>query len=88
MSESFQPASSNPNAPLSWWWYDGHWGDKFYDLGDRRQWRFAGQYHYVNGPFGPRFKNLGRSRVCQSGGKCRIVETLREGRRKSWVGKR
>jgi hypothetical protein len=88
VNESLQPASCNPNAPLGWWWYNGHWGDKFYDLSDRRQWRFAGQYHYVNGPFGPKFKNLGRSRVCQSRGECRIVETLKEGRKKSWLGKR
>jgi hypothetical protein len=83
---TFQPASCNPKAPLSWWWYNGHWGDKFYDLGDRRQWRFAGQYHYVNGPFGPRYKNLGRSKLCQSSGPCRIVESLKEGSKKSWLG--
>ena len=88
MSESLQPSSTNPKAPLSWWWYNGHWGDKFYDLSDRRQWRFAGQYHYVNGPFGPRFKNLGRSKVCQSHGSCRIVESLGEGKKKSWLGRR
>jgi hypothetical protein len=88
MAESLQPASNNPKAPLSWWWYNGHWGDKFYDLNDRRQWRFAGQYHYVNGPLGPRFKNLGRSRLCQSRGPCRIVESLKEGKKKTWVGKR
>jgi hypothetical protein len=88
LESSFQPASCNPKAPLSWWWYNGHWGDKFYDLGDRRQWRFAGQYHYVNGPLGPRYKNLGRSRLCQSRGTCRIVESLNEGKKKSWLGKK
>lgn len=77
------PAKDNPDAPISWFHYRGHWGDKFYSLADWRQWRFIGQYHYVNGPFGPRYKNLGRSRVCQSGGSCTILETLQGG--KSWV---
>ncbi|CAD6499840.1 BgTH12-03946 [Blumeria graminis f. sp. triticale] len=84
LNASFQPASCNPSAPLGWWWYSGRWGDKFYRLRDWRQWRFFGQYHYVNGPFGPRFKNLGRAKVCQSGHVCRIVEDLTDGR--SWVG--
>jgi len=73
---------------MGWWWFSGHWGDKFYALGDVRQWRFVGQYHYVNGPFGPRWKNLGRSKVCQSHGECRIVDSLREGKGRSWIGKR
>ncbi|KAL2071778.1 hypothetical protein VTL71DRAFT_13013 [Oculimacula yallundae] len=86
MSSALQPASDNPDAPMGWWWFAGHWGDKFYDLGDFRQWRFVGQYHYVNGPFGPRWKNLGRSKVCQSRGGCVIVDSLREGSKKSWLG--
>ena len=58
--------SSNltPKAPTGWFFFAGHWGDKFYPLGDKRQYRFAGQYHYVNGPLGPRFKNLGRKKIC------------------------
>lgn len=87
-TNSFQPAASNPKAPVGWWWFNGHWGDKFYELSDRRQWRFAGQYHYVNGPLGPKFKNLGRSRVCQSRGTCTIVDSLIEGKKRSWIGKR
>ncbi|TAQ90957.1 hypothetical protein B7494_g711 [Chlorociboria aeruginascens] len=83
-----EPASHNPDAPTSWFWYSGHWGDKFYELRDWRQWRFFNQYHYVNGPFGPRFKNLGRSKVCQSRGGCTLIEDLEIGRRKSWIGKR
>jgi hypothetical protein len=86
MQESLQPAATNPGAPVGWWWFKGHWGDKFYDLNDLRQWRFVGQYHYVNGPLGPRYKNLGRSRVCQSRGTCRIVNSLQEGKKRSWVG--
>jgi hypothetical protein len=85
LSESFQPASSNPKAPVGWWWYKGHWGDKFYELRDERQWRFAGQYHYVNGPLGPRFKNLGRARVCQSKGSCTIVEDISQ--KRDWLGR-
>ena len=58
--------SSNltPEAPTNWFHYSGHWGDKFYPLSDARQYRVAGQYHYVNGPIGPKFKNLGRRKVC------------------------
>lgn len=56
----------NPHSPTGWFHYAGHWGDKYLRLGDPRQYRFAGQYHYVNGPTGPKFKNLGRSRVCQN----------------------
>ncbi|TQS35949.1 hypothetical protein Golomagni_03616 [Golovinomyces magnicellulatus] len=81
--DSFQPAACNPTAPTGWWWYDGRWGDKFYELRDSRQWRFAGQYHYVNGPFGPRFKNLGRANVCQSGSTCEIVKDI--SKRMSWI---
>lgn len=53
-----------PDSPTSWFHFAGHWGDKFYPLGDKRQYRFAGQYHYVNGPLGPKFKNLGRKKIC------------------------
>jgi hypothetical protein len=87
-SDAFSPASRNPNAPTSWFWFKGHWGDKFYELSDERQWRFAGQYHYVNGPFGPRYKNLGRSRVCQSGMKCRMLDSIEDGKKSSWINSR
>jgi len=86
MADRFQPAAQNPDAPTSWFWYNGHWGDKFYELSDLRQWRFVGQYHYVNGPFGPKFKNLGRSRVCQSGTRCRLLDSLTK--KTSWIGRR
>lgn len=88
MLDTFEPASNNPTAPTSWFWYTGHWGDKFYELGDWRQWRFVGQYHYVNGPLGPRFKNLGRSKVCQSGWSCRILDSITDKKGKSWISKR
>jgi hypothetical protein len=82
---SFVPAASNPQAPTSWFWFSGHWGDKVYTLGDWRQWRFVGQYHYVDGPLGPRFKNLGRSRVCQGGTTCTMLDSIDEGRKKNWL---
>ncbi|KAL7772737.1 hypothetical protein CFE70_002699 [Pyrenophora teres f. teres 0-1] len=64
------PSNLNPVAPVSWFYFAGHWGDKFYPLSDPRQYRFLGQYHYVNGPLGPRFKNLGRQEICQGNGEC------------------
>ncbi|CZS96134.1 related to VPS62 Vacuolar Protein Sorting [Rhynchosporium agropyri] len=85
MASALQPAANNPDAPMGWWWFAGHWGDKLYSLGDWRQWRFVGEYHYVSGPFGPRWKNLGRSKVCQSRGGCMIVDSLREGKGRSWL---
>jgi len=89
--QQLSPASCNPDAPTSWFWFTGHWGDKFYELGDLRQWRFVGQYHYVNGPLGPRYKNLGRSKVCQSGrgdDSCRILDSITDKGGRSWIGRR
>lgn len=80
---SLVPASSNPNAPTSWFHFDGPWGDELYSLGDERQWRLFGQYHYVTGPMGPKFKRLGRETVCQSA-KCRMLNSIEEGKKSSW----
>lgn len=66
-TDTLLSATTNPNSPVGWFHFAGHWGDKFYQLSDERQYRFAGQYHYVNGPLGPKFKNLGRKRVCGGG---------------------
>ena len=57
-------AKRNPNAPTGWFFYNGHWGDKAYEMEDPRQYEFAGQKHYVSGPIGPRFKALGREHIC------------------------
>ena len=65
-------SSLTPKAPLEWFLFAGHWGDKIYPLSDDRQYRFAGQYHYVTGPIGPWAKNLGRKTVCQGPGRCII----------------
>ena len=65
VSDTLRSSTLTPHAPTEWFYFGGHWGDKYYPLEDERQYRFAGQYHYVNGPLGPRFKNLGRKKVCQ-----------------------
>ncbi|KAG6008684.1 hypothetical protein E4U21_004039 [Claviceps maximensis] len=75
---SLVPAAKNPDAPTSWFHYDGYWGDRLYTLADMRQWRLFGQYHYVTGPSGPKFKQLGRSSVCQRF-HCRILYKLDPG---------
>ncbi|KAK7744537.1 Vacuolar protein sorting-associated protein 62 [Cytospora paraplurivora] len=80
---SLFPASSNIDAPTSWFHFDGPWGDELYPLGDERQWRLFGQYHYVTGPMGPKFKHLGREKVCQKD-TCRILYSIEEGRKSSW----
>lgn len=86
--DRFQPAAENADAPTGWFWFNGHWGDKFYTLGDWRQWRFARQYHYNNGPIGPRFKNLGRNNVCGNSGTCKMLSSIEEGKNANWLGTR
>ena len=73
---SLIPATSNPDAPTSWFHFRGFWGDEVYSLADPRQWRFFGQYHYVTGPDGPKSKNLNRSFLCQSRWKCHVLYEL------------
>jgi hypothetical protein len=73
--ESLIPAAKNPEAPTSWFHFEGRWGDRLYSLADLRQWRFFGQYHYVNGPRGPKFKRLSRSKICQTE-KCTLMHKL------------
>jgi len=63
-NDTLRSSNLTPEAPIGWFDYAGHWGDKFYPLSDKRQYRFAGQYHYVNGPLGPKFKNLARKKIC------------------------
>jgi hypothetical protein len=80
---SLTPASSNPDLPTSWFHFDGYWGDDVYPLSDQRQWRLFSEYHYTTGPSGPKFKNLGRRKVCQTD-KCIIVETIEDGEKSAW----
>lgn len=77
-------STSNPEAPTSWFYFAGKWGDKLYPLTDDRQYTFAGQYHYVDGPLGPRFKNLGRKNVCQGDNDPCLVKRIIGGNTKSW----
>ncbi|KAF5864414.1 Vacuolar protein sorting-associated protein 62 [Aspergillus alliaceus] len=87
-NDAFLASTSSPDSPTGWFYYNGHWGDKFYPLGDHRQYRFAGQYHYVNGPLGPRFKHLDRHKVCQGPDEepCVIKDYIGERKRaKRWV---
>lgn len=81
--EGLEPTQENPEAPTGWFHFKGRWGDKMYGLDDKRQWRLFGQYHYVTGPQGPKFKNLGRRKVCQTS-RCRIIHSIAEGRKGSW----
>ncbi|KAI5211424.1 hypothetical protein E4T38_01502 [Aureobasidium subglaciale] len=64
-SRHIKSSAQTPYAPVNWFNFRGHWGDKIYPMSDKRQYSFWGQYHYVSGPLGPRYKNLGRKKVCQ-----------------------
>ncbi|KAK2750647.1 Vacuolar protein sorting-associated protein 62 [Myotisia sp. PD_48] len=86
---SLQASQQTPKAPTQWFYFAGHWGDKCYPLDDRRQYEFAGQFHYVNGPLGPLFKNLGRKKVCQGPEieKCKINHWMEVPERpRKWQG--
>ena len=72
---SLIPAATNPDAPTAWFHYNGYWGDRLYSLADLRQWRLFGQYHYVTGPTGPKYKRLNRAKMCQIR-RCRILYKL------------
>ncbi|CAI7660267.1 unnamed protein product [Penicillium crustosum] len=82
-SQNLRASTFSPSAPTEWFHYRGHWGDKFYPLGDNRQYRFAGQYHFVNGPLGPKFKHLNRHKVCQGPDRapCIIKNYVERGKR-------
>lgn len=97
-SDTLTPSRETPLAPVEWFHFEGRWGDRFYPLSDRRQYRVAGQYRrfyplllfafayakyfffdtadYVNGPTGPKFKNLDRKEVCQNEGICVVQPSL------------
>ena len=64
-NDTLRASTFSPSAPTEWFDFRGHWGDKFYPLSDPRQYRLAGQYHFVNGPIGPKYKHLNRRKVCQ-----------------------
>lgn len=54
------------DIPEQWFHFRGKWGDKAYPNDDPRQYEFFGELHYESGPTGPKFKNLGRSTICQN----------------------
>jgi hypothetical protein len=88
-NDTLRASTSNPSSPTAWFYFNGHWGDKFYPLADGRQYRFAGQYHYVNGPLGPRFKHLNRRKVCQGPDDrpCVVKDWIVDSKRpKRWTG--
>lgn len=85
--DDLKSSNLTPQAPIGWFYFQGHWGDKFYPLSDPRQYRFLGQYHYVNGPLGPRFKNLGRKEICQGNGHCILKKRIDEKRSRPYVKK-
>lgn len=78
-NDTLRSSNFTPAAPTKWFHFAGHWGDKQYPLGDSRQYLFANNYHYVSGPLGPKFKNLGRRKICQGreSERCEI---------KNWLG--
>ncbi|KAK3365502.1 hypothetical protein B0T24DRAFT_635988 [Lasiosphaeria ovina] len=80
---SLAPASSNPDAPTSWFHFKGYWGDDILPLSDKRQWRLFGEYHYTDGPLGPVFKKLDRNKVCQNE-RCTILESIEAGKKSTW----
>ncbi|KAJ3018804.1 hypothetical protein HKX48_002621 [Thoreauomyces humboldtii] len=75
-ADGFQATHDTPDKDVSWLQWAGNWGDKQYPNSDPRQYGFAGQYHYVNGPTGPVQKNLLRVDICEktSGSAC-VIET-------------
>ena len=76
-ADDVRASTRSPRAPTAWFRFAGRWGDRKYALGDPRQYRFAGEYHYADGPTGPRFKQLARAGVCEKQGvECEIRGTV------------
>lgn len=75
-NDALRASQLDPDAPTEWFHFAGRWGDKYYPLGDKRQYRLVGEYHYVSGPEGPKFKKLGRQQICQARGRCYISKKL------------
>jgi hypothetical protein len=88
VNDTLRSSTLTPHAPLGWFYFKGRWGDKFYPLSDPRQYRFLGQYHYVDGPLGPRFKSLGREHLCPDISQCEFktkMEPKEDGPPKRYV---
>ena len=79
--------NTNPDAPIGWFFFNGHWGDRSYEMEDPRQYEFVGQKHYVSGPIGPRFKALGRKNICPGfEGTCLVRDVRGEEGPRVWEG--
>jgi hypothetical protein len=76
-NHTFTPSTANPDAPVSWLYFGGWWGDKEYPSSDPRQYHapVVGEKKFVTGPHGPRFKALGRKAICPSI-PCTVKETI------------
>jgi hypothetical protein len=74
--ETLTPSSLTPNAPTSWFYFRGHWGDKNFNKTDPRQYEVLGEKAYVSGPMGPRWKALGRRMVCPSRVVCPVKTSI------------
>ena len=88
LNDVLHPSNITPSAPTEWFYFGGKWGDKFYPLDDDRQYGILGEYHYVSGPLGPRFKHLGRRKVCQGRytDPCVIKDRLSANEIRVWPG--
>jgi hypothetical protein len=79
-SDTIYPVAGEPTEdgdppeppPSDWFHFIGRWGDKKYPLSDPRQWKVGGEFHYGNGPTGPKDKNLGREFICLNPGDCNM----------------
>ncbi|KAF2667757.1 hypothetical protein BT63DRAFT_375539 [Microthyrium microscopicum] len=64
--DTLRASNFTPDVPEAWFHFNGRWGDKAYPTDDPRQYEFLGALHYESGPTGPKFKNLGRSAICEN----------------------
>jgi hypothetical protein len=78
-ANTLTPSSLTPDAPTSWFYYTGHWGDQALPNSDPRQYHFFKEKAYGSGPLGPRFKALGRKMVCPHENDCVILHDLNAG---------
>lgn len=76
-TDTLIPTTNTPDAPISWFHFSGHWGDKYYPLSDPRQYRFFSEWAHVSGPPGPKFKSPGRPQICFNEYRaCTVVDSI------------
>lgn len=76
LANTLTPTTHTPYAPISFFHYRGHWGDKYLPRTDKRQYALGSEKAYVSGPFGPRAKALGRVAICPFEDKCDIKDSI------------